>query len=85
VSVRALEARIRAALEAAVKARVSTVTVDRAGQVLLSDPLTAAHGRVRGDVVAAWTFAPEPWERVTEDEVEYAVTVLVAAWEASQE
>jgi hypothetical protein len=79
-----MEATIRSALEAAARTHVSTVTVDAAGRVTLTDPLTAAHARVRGDVVATWTLAPEPWEHVTADEVDWATGVLLTAWEASR-
>jgi hypothetical protein len=84
VTARALEPRIRVALETAVRTHVSTVTVAVDGRVTLTDPLTAALAGVHGSIVGAWTFAPELWETVNQDEVEWATAVLLAAWEAGR-
>lgn len=78
------EGDVRAALERAVRTHVSTVTVDRDGQLRFTDPLTAAHASVRDDIVGTWTFAPEPWEHVEQDEIEWATGVLTAAWANAQ-
>jgi hypothetical protein len=76
--------RVRVALEEAVRRRVSTVVVDRDGQARISGAYEASQPRLHGRVVGAWTFAPEPWEHIEQDEIDWAVGVLVKAWVAAQ-
>jgi hypothetical protein len=46
--------------------------------------MEASRATQHGHAVASWTFAPEPWEHIEQDEVDYATGVLVKAWVTSQ-